>query len=176
MFWGSARQSRRLPKPPYNCSVQTTCHTGGAHGRAGSHQPAIIMPAVTQASLQGIPVISIVDDDEGFREAMKSLLRSLGFGVLTFKSAEDFLESDRRYDAECLIVDVNMPGLSGFELQEHLFSRGCDTPIIFVTAFAEERIRARAQKSGAAGLLSKPFSESCLIDCLNNAMKRGAGH
>jgi FixJ family two-component response regulator len=91
-------------------------------------------------------VISIVDDDESVREATKGLVRSLGYGVATFASAEAFLQSDQINDTECVISDVQMPGLSGVELQSQLIADGNRTPIIFFTASQEERTCVTAMK------------------------------
>ena len=115
-------------------------------------------------------MISIVDDDESVREATKGLARSLGYGVATFASAEDFLQSNQIDDTECVISDVQMPGLSGVELQSQLIAHGNRTPIIFITAYQEEKTRARAMKAGAIGVLSKPFNEDSLIKFINTAL------
>jgi FixJ family two-component response regulator len=120
-------------------------------------------------------MISIVDDDAAGREATQVLVRSLGYNAITFASAEDFLQSARVHDTSCLITDVQMPGLNGIELQSLLLARGHRTPIIFVTAFPEERIRARALQAGAVGFLSKPLDEGCLINCLDRALQGRAG-
>jgi FixJ family two-component response regulator len=116
-------------------------------------------------------VISIVDDDKSVREAAKMLVRSLGYATATFASAEEFLESGRLQDTACLITDVQMPGMSGVDLQSHLTAGGHCTPVIFVTAYPEESIRERALGAGAFGFLSKPFSEDSLIACLDRAME-----
>ena len=121
--------------------------------------------------MQKVPVISIVDDDKSVREATSALVRSLGFVAATFASAEDFLESDHVDDTSCLITDVQMPGLSGVELQSHLIAQGRHMPIIGVTAYPEESIRAQMLSAGAIGFLSKPFDDECLIDCLSTALK-----
>ena len=115
-------------------------------------------------------MISIVDDDESVREATKGLVRSLGYGAATFASAEDFLQSNQINETECLISDVQMPGLSGVELQSQLIAQGNRTPIIFVTASPEERTRVRVLKAGAIGVLSKPFNEERLIEYLHTAL------
>lgn len=117
-------------------------------------------------------VISIVDDDEEVREATKGLVRSLGYAAATFGSAEEFLNSERRHDTSCIIADVQMPGLSGVEMQRRLIAEGNPLPMIFVTAFPEDRIRASAMEAGAIGFLSKPFSEEHLIGCLDSALGR----
>src|SRR5215813_2279572 len=107
-------------------------------------------------------MISIIDDDPSVREATDGLMRLLGYRAETFASAEDFLRSDRLNDSSCLITDVQMPGLSGIELQTALIARGNETPMIFLTAFPEEHIRKRALDAGAIGFLSKPFDEQRL--------------
>jgi FixJ family two-component response regulator len=99
--------------------------------------------------LSKVPMISIVDDDRSLREATKGLVRSFGYGADAFASAEEFLQSDRVNDSSCLILDVNMPGLSGIELQSQLIARGNRMPIIFITAVPEETIRAKAIEAGA---------------------------
>jgi FixJ family two-component response regulator len=116
-------------------------------------------------------MISIVDDDRSVREAARALIRSLGYTSETSASAEEFLESGRLCDTECLITDVQMPGMNGVDLQCHLAANGHCTPVILVTAYPEESIRARALGAGAFGFLSKPFSEESLIACLDRALK-----
>ena len=116
-------------------------------------------------------MISIIDDDPLVREATDELLQSLGYRAETFASAEDFLRSDRLNDSSCLITDVQMQGLSGIELQTALIARGNKTPMIFLTAFPEERIRKRALEAGAIGFLSKPFDEGRLIEYLETALQ-----
>jgi FixJ family two-component response regulator len=120
--------------------------------------------------LSSIPVISIIDDDESVRAATNRLVRSLGFVALTFACADDFLRSPRLDDTSCLIADVQMPGMSGIELQSTLIASGKDIPIIFITAFPDERIRTRAMEAGAVGFLSKPFKGSSLIQYIDDAL------
>jgi FixJ family two-component response regulator len=117
-------------------------------------------------------VISIVDDDPRMREAMFGLVRSLGLEAIAFASAEDFLQSEKADETSCLITDVQMPGLSGIELQSQLASRRRQVPIIFVTASAERSIEARARSAGAVGFLNKPFDDKALIQCLGQALQR----
>jgi FixJ family two-component response regulator len=117
-------------------------------------------------------MISIVDDDRSVREAASMLILSLGYTAETFASAEEFLESGRLCETKCLITDLQMPGMSGIELQSHLAAHGHGTPVIFVTAYPEESLRARALNAGAFGFLSKPFSEDALIACLDRALER----
>ena len=123
------------------------------------------------ALLANNTMISIVDDDKSVREAAKMLIGSLGYATATFASAEEFLESGRLRDTACLITDVQMPGMSGVDLQSHLTANGHCTPVIFVTAYPEESIRERALSAGAFGFLSKPFSEESLIACLDRALE-----
>jgi FixJ family two-component response regulator len=122
-------------------------------------------------------LISIIDDDESVRIATTSLVRSLGFIVHTFASAEDFLKSERVKDTSCVITDIQMPGLSGVELQRRLIAQGNHTSIIFITAFPDEAIRERVLEAGAIGILTKPFDGESLIRCLDRALKQrdGAG-
>jgi len=116
-------------------------------------------------------MISIVDDDESVREATKELIRSLGYSVAVFASAEEFLLSAQLSETACLISDVQMPGLSGIDLQRRLIADGHKMPIIFITAFPDERTRNRALGAGAIGFLSKPYREESLIGCLSEALK-----
>jgi FixJ family two-component response regulator len=120
-------------------------------------------------------MISIIDDDESVREATRGLVRSLGFDASAFASPEHFLRSNCIAETSCLITDIQMPGLSGVELQHLLLAQGHSTPIIFITALPEERMRTRVLDAGAVCLLSKPFSEECLINCLDIALKNHAG-
>jgi FixJ family two-component response regulator len=124
--------------------------------------------------LQKVPVISIIDDDESVREATKCLVRSLGYVAAVFASAEDFLRSEHVNDTACLITDVQMPGLNGLELHERLVETGRCMPVIFITAFPEEKIRTRALAGGACGFLKKPFDEQSLIGCLDRALAASA--
>jgi FixJ family two-component response regulator len=122
--------------------------------------------------MRSAPLISIIDDDEAIREATKGLVRSLGYQAATFASAEEFLQSDSVGNTSCLITDVQMPGLSGIDLQRGLIARGVQMPTIFITAFPEERTRQRALTAGAFGYLGKPFSEQSLVSCLDKALGR----
>jgi len=118
-----------------------------------------------------VPVISIVDDDESVRETASSLVRSLGLNASAFASAEEFLLSEQFSDTACLITDVQMPGMSGIELQSRLLAQGCDMPIIFMTGFPEEGVRKNVLDAGAVGFLSKPFDAKCFIRCLDEALR-----
>jgi FixJ family two-component response regulator len=115
-------------------------------------------------------LISIVDDDESIRESTKAFVRSLGYQAATFASAEEYLRSESVGSTSCLITDVQMPGLSGIDLQRGLIAQGVQMPTIFITAFPEEETRARAMNAGALAYLSKPFSEESLLKCLSTAL------
>jgi FixJ family two-component response regulator len=123
--------------------------------------------------LSDAPIISIIDDHESVRSSLRSLVRSLGLDACTFASAEEFLKSSHQDDTSCLITDLQMPGLSGIELQRLLLAQGRQIPIIFVTAFPEDRIKARAMQSGALGFLSKPFQTQTLIELIDKALETG---
>jgi FixJ family two-component response regulator len=114
---------------------------------------------------------AIVDEEEPVRDAMKSLVRSLGYHASTFGSADDFLKSEQVHDTSCLITDVQMPGLSGLDLQDHLIARGHRIPIIFITGYPNDSVRARAMKAGAVCFLNKPFDEDHFIGCIEKALK-----
>ena len=122
-----------------------------------------------------LPVIAIIDDDASVRASTSSLVRSHGYTVFTFASAEEFLQSERLDRMSCVISDVRMPAMSGVELQRHLLSRGQHVPFIFITAFPEETIRGRAMKAGAICFLTKPFDRATLIKCLDTARERHGG-
>jgi FixJ family two-component response regulator len=125
--------------------------------------------------LSNVPVIAIVVDDESFRQAAVSFIQSLGYATAAFASAEAFLHPDCGHDVDCLITDVQMPGMSGMQLQSHLIQHGRKLPIIFVTALSEMKTRGRGLAAGAIGFLDKPFSDEKLITCLNQALgARGA--
>jgi len=117
-------------------------------------------------------MVSIIDDDYSFRRATARLMRSLGHKVAAFCSAEEFLKSGRVEDTGCLISDVQMPGMNGIELQNHLRDQGYALPIIFVTAYPESRARSQALASGALGFFNKPFNEENLISCVAQALSQ----
>ena len=115
--------------------------------------------------------ISIVDDDASLRRAVRRLVKSHGFAVETFASAEDFLASSRLRVTACLVLDVHMPGLSGLQLQSRLLEGGHHIPIIFITAHADDRMRAEALTAGAVCYLFKPFQETELLNCISFALR-----
>src|SRR4051795_13441901 len=115
--------------------------------------------------------IAVVDDDAFVRGALEDLVTSLGHRVRTFESADQFLESGDLVDTLCVITDLQMEGRSGLDLQQHLLSNGYGTPVIFLTAFPEEKARALALNRGALAFLRKPFQEVELISHLDQALK-----
>ena len=114
--------------------------------------------------------IAIVDDDQSVREAATNLFRSMGFPVVAFASAEEFLDSDSVESTSCLVLDVQMPGMGGLRLQSHLASAGRHIPIVFVTGYPDEGVRTKALASGAVCFLTKPFAEGDLLDGLRSAL------
>jgi FixJ family two-component response regulator len=139
------------------------CCSGDGFDRFPAHEGPI--------GLSQVPVISIIDDDGSVRVATNRLVRSLVYTAPTFASADDFLKSSHVNDSSCVIVDVQMPGMFGIELQEMLITKGYAVPIIFLTAFPEENVRARAMKAGAVCFLSKPFDGPVLIECIDTALR-----
>jgi len=122
-----------------------------------------------------LTVISVIDDDASVRAATNNLLNSHGYLVHTFESAEDFLQSAHQNDSSCVVADVQMSGMSGLDLLVHVRTRGNDVPFIFITAYPDESVRARALKAGAICFLAKPFAASTLIEYLGTALKGHRG-
>jgi FixJ family two-component response regulator len=116
------------------------------------------------------PLISIVDDDQSFRDSLKRLMKSVGYVVSTFSSAAEFLESPWVKQTRCLIADINMPGMTGVELYGHLIEAGCAIPTILITAYPDDSVRERALREGVLCYLGKPFRESVLICCVRSAI------
>jgi FixJ family two-component response regulator len=118
-----------------------------------------------------LPLVAVVDDDESVRESLPDLLREFGFATHSFSSAEEFLTSDSLVQTGCLILDVAMPGMTGFDLQRELKLRGHNIPIIFISAQKDEVSRRRAFQQGAVEFLFKPFSDTALLQALNTALR-----
>jgi|SRR5215510_9172340 len=118
-----------------------------------------------------LPLISVVDDDVSVRESLQGLIRSAGFSVRVFGSAEEFLNSDHLSHTDCLILDVRMPRMNGLELQRQLMASHNETPIVFITAHgSNEELRSQALKNGAVDYLIKPFSEDALMNAIRVAL------
>jgi FixJ family two-component response regulator len=117
------------------------------------------------------PLISVVDDDHSVRESLARLIRSVGFGVQVFGSAEEFLSAGRSRKPDCLILDIRMPGMNGLELQRELSATDRDLPVIFITAHgSDEEVRGRALGAGAVDYLLKPLKEEEVLKAIEAAL------
>lgn len=116
--------------------------------------------------------VSVVDDDESVRQAIEGLLRSVGLGVASFASAEEFLRSDGLASTECLVLDLRMPGMDGLQLQQRLNLGGHRFPVVILTAHGDGDARAQALRAGAVAFLQKPFDSDALIATVTSARKR----
>jgi FixJ family two-component response regulator len=119
-------------------------------------------------------LISIVDDDQSFRDSMRRLIRSLGYSAVVYESAADFLASPRRGATDCLVADIHMPDMSGVELYRHLVETGRGIPTILVTAYPDDQVQEQMLGEGVECYLRKPLEEAVLIRCLRSAVARGA--
>jgi FixJ family two-component response regulator len=117
-------------------------------------------------------LVAIVDDDESVQSALQDLIESDGLSTLCFGSAEQFLDSEARHEAVCLIADIRMPGLSGLELQAKLKAERCRLPIIFITAHGDDEMRIHATREGAVEFLTKPFKDAVLLEAVRAALER----
>ena len=115
-------------------------------------------------------MVIVIEDDERYRIAVKRLLKSAGLPVESFDSAEAFLSSGRQHEAGCLIADIQMPGMSGLELQSKLNSDHCPIPTIFITAHGDEKMRLQAMRGGAVKFLAKPFDGATLLEAVRVAL------
>lgn len=116
-------------------------------------------------------MVAVIDDDESYRAAIHRLLRSAGIPVLSFDSAEAFLDSHQQHKTGCLIADIRMPGMSGLELQAKLNSDHFPIPTIFITAHGDEKIRMQAMRGGAVKFLTKPFDCETLLEAVRVALR-----
>jgi FixJ family two-component response regulator len=116
------------------------------------------------------PLIAIVDDDELFRRSIERLLKSIGFRVETFESAEAFLQDGDMDGTACAVLDMRLPGMSGRDLQQRLRARGQPTSVVFVSAHNEPEIQASVLRAGAVAFLKKPFEDTALIEALEMAI------
>ena len=120
---------------------------------------------MSRSTVHSVPIIAIVDDDASVRRSLERLVRSAGYAVETFASAREFLEWLPRGQAACLVLDVHMHEMSGFELQERLA-----VPVVFITSHDDAVTRARIEKSGASGHLWKPFDEQTVLSAIRRAL------
>jgi FixJ family two-component response regulator len=116
--------------------------------------------------------ISIIDDDEQSRAALAGLMQAMGFTIVSFSSAADFLASPNVRHTSCLIVDVHMPRMTGTELYSRLVGSGYNIPTILITAYPDDSVRARALGQGVIGYLTKPLDEEGLLGCVQLALRR----
>jgi FixJ family two-component response regulator len=122
--------------------------------------------------IQEDPVVFVIDDDAGVRQALESLIRSVGLRVQTFASTHDFLKSERTSEPGCLVLDVRMPGRSGLDFQRDLTEAGIHIPVIFVTGHGDIPMSVRAMKAGATEFLTKPFRDEDLLGAVREAIDR----
>ena len=119
-----------------------------------------------------IPLVAVVDDDFSVRESLESLIRSAGMSVTVFASAEDLLNASNPCEANCFILDVRLPGMSGLQLHRDLLNRNCEVPVIFMTAHAtDDQAKAEAISDWTVAYLIKPFGEDELLDAVNTALR-----
>ena len=121
--------------------------------------------------MPGIPLISIIDDDDALRRSLENLIRSVGLRAQGFSSAEAFLSSNQVHETRCLVLDVRMPGMSGPELQRQMAVANSHIPIIFITAHADDAQRTQALEAGAVAFLHKPFYDEELLNAIEAALK-----
>jgi len=124
-----------------------------------------------RTATQDAPVISVVDDDESLRRSLRNFLRSVGFRVETFASAEEFLASAERENTGCLVLDLRMTGMSGLDLLRHLAAAKVRVPAVVLTAHGDEEIRQRCLGAGAVAFLDKPFRGDALLDAVQTALR-----
>jgi FixJ family two-component response regulator len=116
-------------------------------------------------------MVAVVEDDESYRAAVQRLLKAAGVAVRSFASAEDFLKSGQQQETGCLIADIQMPGMSGLDLQAKLNAERCPIPIIFITAHGDEEMRLQAMRGGAVKFLAKPFDGAILLESVRVALQ-----
>jgi FixJ family two-component response regulator len=115
-------------------------------------------------------MISVVDDDPSIRRALRRLLHSIGFECQTYGSAQEFFECKYEQKTECLILDIHLGGMTGFELQQKMLAEGFNPPVIYITAHDDEKTREQAERAGAIAYLRKPFTDQSLIDAIDTAI------
>jgi FixJ family two-component response regulator len=120
--------------------------------------------------MSGLPLISVIDDDDAVRESLQALIRSAGFTAQGFASAEEFLHSDTLSQTHCLILDVRLPAMNGMDLKRHLTPSRREIPIIFITAHGDEAARIRALREGALEYLFKPFNDEALLNAIQSSL------
>jgi len=125
--------------------------------------------------IEALPTVFVVDDDASVREALKSLVRSLGLQVELFASAQEFFQSEKPAVPSCLVLDIRLPGISGLDFQRKLIEANIPIPIIFITGHGDIPMSVRAMKAGAIEFLTKPFSDQDLLDAIHLALEKDRG-
>ena len=125
-----------------------------------------------EAKTRNGSLVAIVDDDELFRDATCNLLQAEGYSTATFANAATFLESSQRRSAACMVADMRMPGMTGLQLYQALLAAGEGIPTVLITAYPEDRDRARAREAGIMCFLSKPFVPEQLLECVRKALAK----
>jgi FixJ family two-component response regulator len=128
--------------------------------------------AMTSTMLRTPPVVYVVDDDISVRESLELLIRTAGWQAELFESAKEFLRCPKVSVPSCLVLDVNLPGLNGLDLQKQVAADRADMPIIFITGYGDVPTTVRAMKAGAVEFLTKPFSEDALLSAIQQALER----
>jgi FixJ family two-component response regulator len=118
-----------------------------------------------------LPTVSIIDDDASVRVALERIVRSMDLVAHTFESCREFLGSPHLHDTSCIIADVQMPGMSGLELQKTLKTKDLPIPLIFVTAYPDDKLCKQALDAGAVAFLDKPFKGTCIVECIERALR-----
>ena len=121
------------------------------------------------------PVVFVVDDDESVRKSLRRLIRSMGFGVVTFASAEDFLAYEPTASLGCIVLDIRMPGISGVELQKRIAGTHRDLPVVVITGHGDDETKRQALSAGAVAFLYKPFDDHALLEAIERALAIGEG-
>jgi FixJ family two-component response regulator len=132
----------------------------------------VLEMSAKETGLESKAIVFVVDDDASVREALESLVRSAGFGVESFSSAQDFLDHRKPNRPSCLVLDVRLPGLSGLDLQKRMVEANREIPIVFITGHGDVPTSVRAMKAGAVEFLIKPFSDQDLLDAIQQAVIR----
>ena len=120
-------------------------------------------------------LISVVDDDESVRRATKLLIESFGYRARVFESAETLLKPGQLNETSCLVVDIQMPGMNGLQLQSHLAVEGWSIPVIFITAYGNKQVRRKAMQAGAVAFLEKPFGDEQLLETIRSTLPQDNG-
>jgi FixJ family two-component response regulator len=152
-------------------SIGEECDSGQARG-FGLIFPEEPGPDRRRKAVPDSPLVSIVDDDSLVLRSLARLIKAAGFRVVTFGSAEDFLESGKAWEVACVILDIGLPGMDGLNLQARLTAQRCGVPIVFVTAHDEAEKRAQAVRNGAVAFLSKPLNDEALMEAIRSALNR----